>query len=81
MNREKSWFAMEGASDADELTHYTSEFCASNPNLKFTFVNLMPPVPPTFWDDGHILGFCPNRKTGSPALKNGVENGRNVWMG
>ncbi|GLI35554.1 universal stress protein [Desulforhabdus amnigena] len=70
----KVMIAMEGASDADELTRYTSEFVASNPNLKFTFVHLMPPVPPTFWDDGHILGSAEQKDRESR-----IEKWRREW--
>ena len=37
------------------LTHYAAEWLANIPNLHFTLLHLMPPQPPTFWDDGHIL--------------------------
>lgn len=52
----KVLIAMEGASDYQALARYTSEFLAPNPSLQYTFLHIMPPVPPTFWDDGHILG-------------------------
>jgi nucleotide-binding universal stress UspA family protein len=48
--------AMEGAPDCRALSKYTADFIAPIPGLKYTFLHLMPPVPPTFWDDGHILG-------------------------
>lgn len=48
--------AMEGAADARTLAQYTSDFMGPIAGLKYTFLHLMPPVPPTFWDDGHILG-------------------------
>jgi nucleotide-binding universal stress UspA family protein len=48
--------AMQGATDSNELASYTADYIASNRSLKFTLLHLMPPVPPTFWDDGHILG-------------------------
>lgn len=47
--------AMEGAPDSRALTYYTSEFLAPISDLHYTFLHVMPPVPPTFWDDGHIL--------------------------
>jgi nucleotide-binding universal stress UspA family protein len=47
--------AMEGVPDSRTLTYYTSEFLAPTSQLQYTFLHLMPPVPPTFWDDGHIL--------------------------
>lgn len=48
--------AMEGAPDCRALSKYTADYIAPIPKLKYTFLHLMPPVPPTFWDDGHILG-------------------------
>jgi len=48
--------AIEGAPDSRALTQYTAEFVSPLPQLSYTFLHLMPPVPPTFWDDGHILG-------------------------
>ena len=47
--------AMEGVPDSRALTYYTSEFLSPISDLHYTFLHLMPPVPPTFWDDGHIL--------------------------
>lgn len=47
--------ALEGSADSRALTHYTAEFLAPISGLQYTFFHLMPPVPPTFWDDGHIL--------------------------
>lgn len=47
---------MQGTSDARALIDYVAEFIAPIPQLYYTFLHLMPPVPPTFWDDGHILG-------------------------
>ncbi len=48
--------ALEGGPDSRTLANYASEFVAPIEGLKYTFLHLMPPVPPTFWDDGHILG-------------------------
>ena len=47
--------AMAGEPDSRALTYYTAEFLAPIPQLQYTFFHIMPPVPPTFWDDGHIL--------------------------
>jgi nucleotide-binding universal stress UspA family protein len=47
---------VEGAADAQALTTYLAEAIAPISGLEFTFLHLMPPIPPTFWDDGHILG-------------------------
>lgn len=48
--------AMEGVPESRELVRYTAEYIAPQSRFHFTFLHLMPPVPPTFWDDGHILG-------------------------
>jgi len=47
--------AVEGIPECHALTHHTSEFFATLPDMRFTFLNLIPSRPPTFWDDGHIL--------------------------
>lgn len=51
----KVLIAMAGEPDSRALTSYTAEFLAPIPHLQYTFFHIMPPVPPTFWDDGHIL--------------------------
>ncbi len=48
--------AMAGVPDARALTYYATEFIAPIPHLHYTLFHIMPPIPPTFWDDGHILG-------------------------
>ena len=47
--------AMEDASDGRELSEYAADHLAPVPGLEFVLLHLMPPVPPTFLDDGHIL--------------------------
>jgi nucleotide-binding universal stress UspA family protein len=47
--------AMEGVPDSRALTYYTSEWIAPIPDLQFTILHIMPSLPPTLWDDGHIL--------------------------
>jgi nucleotide-binding universal stress UspA family protein len=66
--------AMEGTPDSDQLIRYSSEFVASNPSLKYTFIHLMPPVPPTFWDDGHILA-----NTEQKDRQSRIEKWRSEW--
>jgi nucleotide-binding universal stress UspA family protein len=67
--------AMEGIPDSRALTYYTAEVLASLPHLRFTFLHLMPPVPPTFWDDGHILAPSEQKDRNSR-----VERWRSDWM-
>ncbi len=58
----KALIAMEGAPDTPSLAAYTSRHLAPNPNLRFTLLHLMPPMPPTLWDDGHILSDAERRE-------------------
>jgi nucleotide-binding universal stress UspA family protein len=71
----KVLIAMEGVPDSRALTYYTSEVMSGLPELSFTFLHLMPPVPPTFWDDGHIL--APSEQKDRDAR---VEKWRSDWM-
>ncbi len=48
--------AMEGVPESRELSYYTAEMIAPSRGFQYTFLHLLPPVPPRFWDDGHILG-------------------------
>ena len=48
--------AISGVPDSRALTYYTTEFLTSIPQMHYTLFHIMPPIPPTFWDDGHILG-------------------------
>lgn len=47
--------AMEGIPDARALAAYLAEVIAPIPGMEYLFIHLLPPVPPIFWDDGHIL--------------------------
>jgi len=68
--------AFEGASDARTLTPYVAEHLAPISDLQYTFLHLMPPVPPTFWDDGHILD--PSERKDRQAR---IEKWRSDWIG
>ena len=52
----KVLIAMEGVPEVRELSCYTADLFGACPGLNFSFMHIIPPVPPTFWDDGHILG-------------------------
>lgn len=47
--------AIAGVPDSRALTYYTVEYLASIPEMHYTLLHIMPPIPPTFWDNGHIL--------------------------
>ncbi len=51
----KVLIAMEGVPEDRELASYTAELLGPCPGLSYTFMHIMPPMPPKFWDDGHIL--------------------------
>lgn len=71
----KVLLAVEGVQDCLALTHYAGEFFGSIPRLEFTLLHLIPPVPPAFWDDGHILS--PEEKKDRKAH---AEKWRSEWM-
>jgi nucleotide-binding universal stress UspA family protein len=52
---QKVLVAVEGAPDCQILTQYAKEFLGSIPDLQFTLLHLLPPVPPAYWDHGRIL--------------------------
>lgn len=51
----KALIAVEGEHDTASIMAYASRHLAPNPDLRFTLLHLIPPMPPTLWDDGHIL--------------------------
>ncbi|HYA43132.1 MAG TPA: universal stress protein [Syntrophobacteraceae bacterium] len=51
----KTLIAMEGLPEVRALSYYTAELFGACPGMTYTFMHIIPPIPPTFWDDGHIL--------------------------
>ncbi|MGA2402321.1 MAG: universal stress protein [Syntrophobacteraceae bacterium] len=51
----KVLIAMEGVPEVRELSYYTAELFGPCSGLSYAFMHIMPPIPPAFWDDGHIL--------------------------
>jgi len=51
----KTLIAMEGLPEVRALSYYTAELFGACPGMTYTFLHVIPPIPPTFWDDGHIL--------------------------
>lgn len=72
----KVMVAIEGEPDSRELARYTADVLAPKPDLEYTFLHLIPPVPPTFWDDGHILS-----PTEQKDRQSRVERWRANWVG
>jgi nucleotide-binding universal stress UspA family protein len=52
---QKVLIGLEDHPECLSLVRYAAEWLAAVPNLQYTLLHLMPPQPPTFWDDGHIL--------------------------
>jgi nucleotide-binding universal stress UspA family protein len=57
----KALIAMEGVPESRELSYYAADLIAGCAGFKFTFLHLLPPVPPMFWDNGHILADSEQR--------------------
>jgi nucleotide-binding universal stress UspA family protein len=52
---QKVLIGLEDHPECLSLVKYAAEWLAPIPDLHYTLSHLMPPQPPTFWDDGHIL--------------------------
>ena len=70
----KVLLAVEGVHDCQVLTNYAGEILGSIPDLQYHLLHLAPPVPPVFWDDGHILSSEERR-----VRRNQVEKWRLQW--
>ncbi|MEM5788106.1 MAG: universal stress protein [Syntrophobacteraceae bacterium] len=68
--------ALEGVPESRELSSYAADVIASCTGFSFTFLHLMPPVPPTFWDDGHILGDSEQQ-----GRQSRIEKWKSEWRG
>ena len=51
----KVLIAMEGVPESRELSDYAADLFGPCRQLSYTFMHIMPPIQPAFWDDGHIL--------------------------
>ena len=71
----KVLIAVEGHPHCRMLTHYVSEWLAPVPGLKYTILHLLPRIPPTFWDDGHILNERERKDRASE-----MERWRREWL-
>ncbi len=47
--------ALENTPEARTLCEYAAEFFGPCPGLDYSLTHIIPPLPPEFWDDGHIL--------------------------
>lgn len=72
----KVMIATEGSAEARELSYYTAELFGPLPGLSYTFMHIIPPVPPTFWDDGHILDPAEQKER-----QERIEKWRAGWTG
>ncbi|MGC9194717.1 MAG: universal stress protein [Syntrophobacteraceae bacterium] len=54
--------AIEGTPEAQTLCEYAAEFFVpGKDHLDYSFIHVIPPLPPEFWDDGHILNEAEQR--------------------
>lgn len=51
----KALVSIQGIPGGKMLTRYVTDSINLLPYSHFTLLHLLPPMPPTFWDDGHIL--------------------------
>lgn len=51
----KVLISVQEAPGSCKLVEYASEFFGGTTFMDFTLMHILPPVPPTYWDDGHIL--------------------------
>lgn len=58
---QKALIAVQGVPGGRMLNKHVAEHIAPLPYSQYTFVHLMPPMPPYLWDDGHIL--TPDERT------------------
>ncbi len=68
--------AMEGTPESRVLSEYTAEFFAPCQGLRYSFLHIVPPLPPEFWDDGHIL-----TESEQEQRRERVEKWRADWTG
>ena len=52
---QKVLIAVQGMPGGRMLNRHAAENIAHLPYSEYTFIHLMPPMPPYLWDDGHIL--------------------------
>jgi len=71
----KVLIAMEGVPEVRELSYYTAELFGTCPGLSYAFMHIMPPVPPKFWDDGHILDSAEQKDR-----KGRIEKWKTGWV-
>ena len=68
--------AMEGTPEARALADYSSEYFVGCSDLNYSFVHIIPPLPPEFWDDGHILNESEQEQRRAR-----IEKWRTEWTG
>ncbi|MBZ4659127.1 MAG: UspA domain protein [Desulfacinum sp.] len=47
--------AVDYREESEAIIDYTARFLAPVPGLRYTFLHLIPQIPPALWDDGRIL--------------------------
>ena len=68
--------AMEGTPESQALSEYAADFFAPGRSMSYSFMHIIPPLPPEYWDDGHILNETEQKQR--QAL---IEKWRVEWTG
>ncbi|MGC8491464.1 MAG: universal stress protein [Syntrophobacteraceae bacterium] len=68
--------AMEGTPESRALSEYAADFFAPGRSMSYSFMHIIPSLPPEFWDDGHILNETEQKQR--QAL---IEKWRVEWTG
>lgn len=55
VNSHKVVLALDCRAESRTVATYAAQFLSKVPNADFTLLHLLTPLPPLFWDDGHIL--------------------------
>lgn len=87
----KVLIGLEDHPECLSLVRYAAEWLGPVPDLHYTLYHLMPPQPPTYWDDGHILTAAEQkqreaerekwRKGWVERVDKLLNEGRNILMG
>ncbi|MEN6437146.1 MAG: universal stress protein [Syntrophobacter sp.] len=68
--------AMDGTAETSKLLSHTADHIAPCAAFSYTLLHLMPPVPPTFWDNGHILDTLEQK-----GRQSRIETWKSDWRG
>jgi nucleotide-binding universal stress UspA family protein len=83
--------AMEATPEAQTLCEYAADFFLPCQDLDYSFIHVIPPLPPEFWDDGHILNESEQKARSAriekwrvdwtAAVERAMSQGRDIFAG